>query len=68
MSVTLGVLNMLANHYPERLHKAYVCNAPTIFSLAYKVRVSTVLFRVCRVCNTPSTAVAPLCRGSILLP
>jgi hypothetical protein len=37
MSVTLGVIQMLANHYPERLHKAYVCNAPSIFSLAYKV-------------------------------
>jgi hypothetical protein len=37
MSVTLGVLQMLANHYPERLHKAYICNAPSIFSLAYKM-------------------------------
>lgn len=37
MSVTLGVIQMLANHYPERLHKAYICNAPSIFSLAYKV-------------------------------
>jgi hypothetical protein len=55
MSVTLGVLNMLANHYPERLHKAYVCNAPTIFSLAYKVTASRVLLRF-----TSSTAAAAL--------
>lgn len=37
MSVTLGVLKMLADHYPERLYRAYVCNAPSIFSLAFKV-------------------------------
>lgn len=37
MNVTLSVIQMLANHYPERLHKAYICNAPSIFSLAYKV-------------------------------
>jgi hypothetical protein len=30
---------MLANHYPERLYKAYICNAPSIFSLAYKVQI-----------------------------
>jgi len=35
--VAAAVLQMLANHYPERLHKAYICNAPSIFSLAYKV-------------------------------
>ncbi|KAF6262668.1 CRAL-TRIO domain-containing protein [Scenedesmus sp. NREL 46B-D3] len=37
LSVTLGVLQLLANHYPERLHKAYVVNAPSIFQMAWKV-------------------------------
>jgi hypothetical protein len=36
--VTLGVLQLLANHYPERLYKAYVVNAPSIFQMAWKVR------------------------------
>jgi hypothetical protein len=35
--VTLGVLQLLANHYPERLFKAYVVNAPSIFQMAWKV-------------------------------
>jgi hypothetical protein len=38
LSVTLGVLQLLANHYPERLYKAYVVNAPSIFQMAWKVR------------------------------
>ncbi|WIA22270.1 hypothetical protein OEZ85_004590 [Tetradesmus obliquus] len=37
LSVTLGVLSLLANHYPERLYKAYVVNAPSIFQMAWKV-------------------------------
>jgi hypothetical protein len=37
LSVTLGVLQLLANHYPERLYKAYVVNAPSIFQMAWKV-------------------------------
>eukprot|EP00775_Hariotina_reticulata_P002131 gene2131-2450_t len=36
LSVTLSVLQMLANHYPERLHKAYVVNAPSVFQFAWK--------------------------------
>ena len=42
-AVTPAVLccdQMLANHYPERLYKAYICNAPSIFSLAFKVGCS----------------------------
>eukprot|EP00879_Flechtneria_rotunda_P011394 GHRR01011901.1.p1 GENE.GHRR01011901.1~~GHRR01011901.1.p1 ORF type:complete len:280 (+),score=62.06 GHRR01011901.1:132-971(+) len=38
LSITLSVLQLLANHYPERLYKAYVVNAPSIFQLAWKVR------------------------------
>jgi CRAL/TRIO domain len=37
LSTTLSVLHMLANHYPERLHKAYIVNAPAVFQVAYKV-------------------------------
>ncbi|KAF8057688.1 pitC [Scenedesmus sp. PABB004] len=37
LSTTLQVLQLLANHYPERLYKAYVVNAPTLFSVAWKV-------------------------------
>lgn len=37
LSVTISVLQMLANHYPERLYKAYVVNAPSVFQLAYKI-------------------------------
>jgi hypothetical protein len=37
LSVTLSVLQMLANHYPERLYKAYVVNAPSVFQFAYKI-------------------------------
>eukprot|EP00879_Flechtneria_rotunda_P000564 GHRR01000670.1.p1 GENE.GHRR01000670.1~~GHRR01000670.1.p1 ORF type:complete len:300 (+),score=95.78 GHRR01000670.1:132-1031(+) len=37
LSITLSVLQLLANHYPERLYKAYVVNAPSIFQLAWKV-------------------------------
>lgn len=37
LSTTISVLQMLANHYPERLHKAYVVNAPSVFQIAYKV-------------------------------
>lgn len=35
--VTLQVLQVLANHYPERLHKAYFVDAPGIFSVFFKM-------------------------------
>eukprot|EP00878_Enallax_costatus_P000644 GHUV01000749.1.p1 GENE.GHUV01000749.1~~GHUV01000749.1.p1 ORF type:complete len:297 (+),score=74.09 GHUV01000749.1:221-1111(+) len=37
LSLTLSVLQMLADHYPERLYKAYVVNAPSVFQFAYKI-------------------------------
>lgn len=65
-------VQMLANHYPERLYKAYICNAPSIFSLAYKVRGlrQLVAFALCgiagaqevttAVCTMPAQLAGPL--------
>lgn len=36
-SITLQCLNMLSHHYPERLHKAYFVDAPSIFSVFFRM-------------------------------
>jgi hypothetical protein len=34
---TLRVLTLVANHYPERLNKVFIVDAPTIFWVLFKV-------------------------------
>lgn len=37
MSTTKMTLNILQNHYPERLHKGYICNPPYVFVAFWKM-------------------------------
>jgi len=37
ISTTKMTLNILQNHYPERLHKGYICNPPRVFVAFWKL-------------------------------
>ena len=37
LSATKFTLHVLQNHYPERLHRAYVCNPPFVFRAFWTV-------------------------------
>jgi len=37
LALTLKVVKLLADHYPERLKRAYIVDAPKVFYILYKM-------------------------------